>query len=250
MIYDKKQIKQKIKEATPTRQLKERALELLKEVPLVTYACQKLNIPKSTFYKWKEIDSKFKEDSDLAINLGRSTVNDIAVSQLMKKINEGETLSIIFWLKHNSPMFNQKMTLQIEKIASGYSKDELDVLVTSLKGVGYDYIVNENNRLTENFKKLLKDNAEEYNKFINNEYRMKDQYNEDRDEEEIKDRMVKIPEIKKEDKPKPELPKLKYGIKRRGVNIAELAKRLEAKKKAGEQKSKVNYRNIIDRMGG
>lgn len=246
MSYENNQLKRTTKESTSTRQLKERILELLKEVPLVTYACQKLNIPKSTFYKWKEIDLKFKEDAEGAINLGRSTVNDMAISQLMKKINEGETVAIIFWLKHNSHMFNQKITLEIENKNEGYTREELDVLVKSLKTVGYEYIVNENNKLTEKFKELLKKESGKYN-IDSNEYLNQD------DKE--NDKMVKhSPKPKEIIKKEPEEPKLKYGIKRTGVNINDfLAKReVERKQKLKEERKnkKVDYRSIIDKMGG
>ncbi len=246
MAYENTKPKQTIKEASATKQLKEKVLELLKEVPLVTYACQKLNIPKSTFYKWKDIDLKFKEDVDLAINLGRSTVNDMAISQLMKKINDGETVAIIFWLKHNSPMFDKKITLEIENKNDGYTKEELSVLVKSLKSIGYEYVVNENKKLTEKFKELLKKNSEEYD-----EDNLNDPLYSDDDE----DRMVKYsPKTEKITPKKPEEPKLKYGIKRTGVNINDyLAKReAEEKQKLKEekQKKKVDYKNIIDKMGG
>lgn len=248
MAYEKNQPKQKIKEATSTRQLKAKVLEALKEVPLVTYACQKLNIPKSTFYKWKEIDLKFKEDVDIAINLGRSTVNDMAISKLMKKINDGETVPIIFWLKHNSPMFNQKMTLQIESKYDGYTKEELDVLIHSLNAVGYNTIVNENNRLTENFKELLKKDAEIYNNKESDDHWYVD------DENISYDKMVRLKKpaiVKEKEEPQPEEPKVLVKKKLHGgVNIAKLAERLEAKKKAEQRKNKVNYKNIVDRMGG
>ena len=211
MSYEKNKPKQTIKEAVATKQLKEKVLELLKEVPLVTYACQKLNIPKSTFYKWKEIDPKFKEKADSAINLGRSTVNDMAISQLMKKINEGETVAIIFWLKHNSPMFDKKITLEIENKNDGYTKDELGVIVKSLKTIGYEYVVNENKKLTEKFKELLKKNSEEYGMDYEEYLGQDDKEN---------DKMIKYsPKPKEIVKKEPEKPVLKYGIKRTGVNI-------------------------------
>lgn len=247
MSYEKNQTKQKTKEATSTRQLKARVLEALKEVPLITYACQKLNIPKSTFYKWRNIDLKFKEEVDLAINLGRSTVNDMAISKLMKKINDGDTTSIIFWLKNNSPMFNQRMTLQIENKYDGYTKEELDVLVHSLNGIGYNTIVGENKKLTDSFKELLKKDAEEYNNRDSDDYWYVSDKN--RSDDEIS-KFNRPAVAKEEPKPKPEIPKLKYGIKRQGINIAKFAAKLEAKKKAEQRKNKVNYKNIVDKMEG
>jgi ACT domain-containing protein len=246
MSYENTKPKQTIKEASATKQLKEKVLELLKEVPLVTYACQKLNIPKSTFYKWKDIDLKFKEDVDLAINLGRSTVNDMAISQLMKKINDGETVAIIFWLKHNSPMFDKKITLEIENKNEGYTKEELGVIVKSLKTIGYEYVVNENKKLTEKFKELLKENSEGYDDYnLGNSLKQNDE----------EDKMVKYsPKPEKTIPQKPEEPKLKYGIKRNGVNIQEYLSKKEAEKKQKlreeKRNKKVDYKSIIDKMGG
>ena len=153
----------KKKEATPSKKLKQLAIEQLREMPLVTYTCQKFSIPKSTFYKWKLIDKDFKSEVENAINMGRETVNDIAISQLLKKINNGETVPIIFWLKNNSPMFNEKVTLEIKNNQPGLSPEEVEVISKALVKMGFETTVKKNGKLNESFLKHMKMEADEMN---------------------------------------------------------------------------------------
>ena len=145
----------KHKEATSSKKLKISVIEQLKEMPLVTYACQKFGIPKSTFYKWKLIDDEFKTQVENSINIGRDTVNDIAISQLLKKINNGETIPIIFWLKNNSPMFNEKITLEIKTNKQGLSAEELKAVTKALTNMGLENIIKKNGKLYDNFRNHL-----------------------------------------------------------------------------------------------
>lgn len=145
----------KHKEATSSKKLKMAAIEQLREMPLITYTCQKYGIPKSTFYKWKLIDKEFKTQVENSINMGRETVNDIAISQLLKKINNGETVPIIFWLKNNSPMFNEKITLEIKNYKDGLSTEELQAVTKALSTMGFENIMKKNGKLRDNFRSHL-----------------------------------------------------------------------------------------------
>lgn len=62
---------------------------------IVTVACKKAEIPRSTFYKWLNEDEDFaKEVKDI-----ENIALDFAESQLHKQISENSTSATIFYLK-------------------------------------------------------------------------------------------------------------------------------------------------------
>ena len=75
---------------------KETLLKSLEQsLGVVTVACKKANIPRSTYYKW------LKEDSDFAEQVRdiENVALDFAESQLHKQISENSTSATIFYLK-------------------------------------------------------------------------------------------------------------------------------------------------------
>lgn len=86
---------------TKIQKQKELLLEQLKKTPIILLACEKLNVARSTFYRWRKQDSEFSEKVDEAILTGNQLVNDMAESQLIKSIKDGNMTGIIFWLKHH-----------------------------------------------------------------------------------------------------------------------------------------------------
>lgn len=62
---------------------------------VVTTACKKADIPRSTFYKWYNEDESFREDVNELANI---TI-DFAESQLLSQIKGGNTTATIFYLK-------------------------------------------------------------------------------------------------------------------------------------------------------
>lgn len=75
-------------------------LELLKTTPIVQVACQKSGVSRATYYRWRDKDKKFKEQSDSALKEGVAFINDLAESQLLSSIKEKNMTAIIFWLKN------------------------------------------------------------------------------------------------------------------------------------------------------
>lgn len=62
---------------------------------IVSYACQKIDITRSCYYKWLATDPKFKEKCD-EVN---EEVIDIVESKLLSAINNEDLTAIIFYLK-------------------------------------------------------------------------------------------------------------------------------------------------------
>ena len=62
---------------------------------IVTVACKKAEIPRSTFYKWLNEDEEFKKQ---VIDIENIAL-DFAESQLHKQISDNSTSATIFYLK-------------------------------------------------------------------------------------------------------------------------------------------------------
>ena len=78
---------------------KKEIVEELKKTPIIQYACQKYNVPRSTFYRWTKSSKKFEKEVKAALVDGCDLINDLAISQLISKIKNGDNTMIIFWLK-------------------------------------------------------------------------------------------------------------------------------------------------------
>ena len=87
---------------------KQDLLEQLKKTPIVQVACQKVNIGRATYYRWRHEDEEFSQKADEAIMEGSLLVNDIAESQMMTAIKNQNHTAIIFWLKHHHQNYATK----------------------------------------------------------------------------------------------------------------------------------------------
>ena len=96
---------------------KELVLEQLKKIPIITVACEKVGVGKSTVYRWRDEDKKFAKDLEEALIEGESLVNDMSESQLISLIKEKNLPAIRFWLNHRHAKFREKVeiTAKIEK---------------------------------------------------------------------------------------------------------------------------------------
>lgn len=102
------------KETSPSRKDKNKELliEQLKKTPIIQIVCEKLNIARSTFYRWKCEDEKFGEAVDNAIIEGNQLINDLAESKLISAIKDQNMTGIIFWLKNHHKLYTDKLELR------------------------------------------------------------------------------------------------------------------------------------------
>jgi hypothetical protein len=61
----------------------------------ISLACKKANISRSTYYRWLKEDLEFQEKTDEV----KEALIDLAETMLLKKIREGSTPELIFFLK-------------------------------------------------------------------------------------------------------------------------------------------------------
>lgn len=90
------------------RKQKAEFLEQLKKTPVIQVVCEKLNIGRSTLYRWRDEDEEFSEAIDEAIEDGRWVVNDLAESKIINSINKGDINSAKFWVKTHHPAYSPK----------------------------------------------------------------------------------------------------------------------------------------------
>ena len=91
---------------------KELLLEQFKKTPIVQLACEKTDIGRATYYRWKKEDTKFSDAADSAIREGTLLVNDMAESQLLGAIRDGNMTGIIFWLKHHHAAYETRVEIR------------------------------------------------------------------------------------------------------------------------------------------
>lgn len=68
---------------------------LLDSKGIISYACRKIDITRSCYYKWVDNDPKFKEKVD---EINEETI-DVVESKLLSAINDDDLTAIIFYLK-------------------------------------------------------------------------------------------------------------------------------------------------------
>ena len=93
---------------------KEDIIDGLKKTPIIQFACKKMNISRSTLYRWKQQDKEFSEKIDEAISQGNELMNDLAESQLISAIKDRNLGAIIFWLKNRHKAYAPKLKISGE----------------------------------------------------------------------------------------------------------------------------------------
>ena len=90
---------------------KETLIEQFRKSPVVQVACEKCGIGRTTYYRWHNEDIYFASKADKALEEGVFLINDLAVSKLIQKISEGDFNAIKYWLSHNHPKFENRLSI-------------------------------------------------------------------------------------------------------------------------------------------
>ncbi len=95
------------------RQQKEKdlLLENLKRIPIIEVACSKTGVGRTTYYRWKNQDIEFSKKADEAIEEGIKLINDMAESQLLTAIKEGNISAIFYWLNHRHSSYGNRIEI-------------------------------------------------------------------------------------------------------------------------------------------
>jgi len=146
---------------TRQRAQKKLIIESLKETPIIQYVCKRANIGRTTFYRWCLEDKEFAKDVDEAIILGSSVISDLAETQLVTAIRDGDVGAIKYWLSNHHKTYSTKLHITTE---SQYANKQLTpeqkvVIEEALEMMGLDeQDATETNDAEPSKEKLDKDN--------------------------------------------------------------------------------------------
>ncbi len=91
---------------------KKKFLDALRENHIVLAVCRKTGVSKTTYYRWRQEDSAFAIEADLAIREGIELVNDAAESNIISEIKNRDKDASKFWLKHRHPAYATKVQIE------------------------------------------------------------------------------------------------------------------------------------------
>lgn len=102
-------------------------LEQLQKTPIVQVCCEKLNISRSTYYRWRDESPEFAKQADKALAEGVALINDLTESQLLSAIKNGNISSIFYWLNHRHSAYSNKLevTTKVDKETLTAEQEEL-----------------------------------------------------------------------------------------------------------------------------
>ncbi len=111
---------------------KKELVEQLRKTPVIEVACKKIGIGRATFYRWKKRDQKFAEEAEFALNEGSQLVNDMAESQLITSIKNGNMTGIIFWLKNHHKQYSPKLEVTTKSADLPLTEEQKETIRKSL----------------------------------------------------------------------------------------------------------------------
>ena len=112
-------------------------LEQLRKTPVVEIACSKTGTGRTTFYRWKREDEKFAKATDEALQEGRLLMNDMAESQLLTAVRDGNFAAVQYWLRHHHPSYANKIELNASmKIDERLSPEQEAAVRSALRLAG------------------------------------------------------------------------------------------------------------------
>lgn len=83
-------------------------LEKLRHTPIVSAVCKEIDISRQSISRWLKEDPDFKKEYEECMSQGIENVNDLATSQTINHIKQGDTGMIKYWLSHNDPKFTKR----------------------------------------------------------------------------------------------------------------------------------------------
>ena len=99
----------------------------LEKTGLISSACAKAQIPRSTFYRWYNSDLEFRLQVDDTVKVGRANMVDFAESKVIKNIQDGNQRAAEFYLRHNDDRYKNSYSRdfahQVEATKDKYRKE-------------------------------------------------------------------------------------------------------------------------------
>ena len=123
--------------AIEDRQIKEKStiIEMLKKTPIIQIVCERSNVARATYYRWRKEDPEFAKQADEALSQGTLIINDLAESKLISSIQNQNMTGIIFWLKNHHPAYTPKLELTRPQ-AEELTEDQKKIIERTLRLTG------------------------------------------------------------------------------------------------------------------
>lgn len=86
-------------------------IEQLRKTPVIQIACEKTSISRMTYYRWRNDDPDFSAAVDEALSTGKGLVNDLAESQLLSALRDGDAWAVQYWLRHHHADYSNKLEI-------------------------------------------------------------------------------------------------------------------------------------------
>lgn len=88
-------------------QAKPNLIEELEKTPIISVACEKVGISRQTAYRWMKEDENFLDRVQEAMKHGVGLVNDVAESNILRGIKQGDKGDTKYWLSHRHEAFKK-----------------------------------------------------------------------------------------------------------------------------------------------
>jgi dihydropteroate synthase len=118
-------------------------LEQLRKIPIVQIACERANIGRTTFYRWRKDDAKFKKAAEEAMQDGVDMINDLSESQLIALIKEKNFPAIQLWLRQHHPAYSNRLEVKAKIESEDPLTPEQEALIK--EALGIKDVITENN---------------------------------------------------------------------------------------------------------
>lgn len=82
-------------------------IEELERTPIISVACEKVDISRNTFYRWIQEDTKFLKQVNEAMDKGIGLVSDFAESNVLSGIKNKDAGYTKYWLSHRHPRYKR-----------------------------------------------------------------------------------------------------------------------------------------------
>jgi len=107
-------------------------LEQLNKVPIIQVVCERMEISRSTYYRWRDADKKFALQADKALRSGIALINDLAESQLLNAIKNHNITAVMYWLNHRHSAYSNKIEVTAKNNES-LSKSQEKLIIKALE---------------------------------------------------------------------------------------------------------------------
>lgn len=69
-------------------------------MPILEAVCKKVEVSRSTVYRWRDEDPEFAKAFNEAMEAGTDVLDDVAESKLLELINRADPSAVFFYLKY------------------------------------------------------------------------------------------------------------------------------------------------------